>query len=75
MTVNPTPAAVWYLVSDAGAPLGQVYRKEGEAEPQQGHRLSGDAHWDGATVASFTELSPTCLIRRFRVVVKLQPLA
>lgn len=70
-TTRPVPAAVWYLVSDAGAALGQTYRGKHEDEPHPGERLSGDARWEGATVVSFTELAATCMMRRFRVVVRL----
>ena len=64
------PVAVWFLYSEEGEPLGQVYRAKDEAAPAVGDRLTGAAAWASAEVVEFTELSPTCAMRRFRVVVR-----
>lgn len=66
------PVAVWYLFSEGGEPLGQLYRREDEAAPGVGLRLSGTGRWDGAEVVAFEELRPTCAMRRYRVVLRLQ---
>ena len=60
-----TVAATWFLKSEAGQPLGQVYRADGEAAPEAGSRVE-----DLGQVASFKELGPTCGMRRFEVIIK-----
>jgi len=65
------PVASWFLYSEDGQALGQVYRKKGEDVPTVGQRLSeADNGLDGVIV-SFEELRATCAMRRFKVVLKL----
>ena len=64
------PVATWFLFSDQGEPLGQIYRGEKEAVPTVGEGVSDR---DGRTVGEvmeFAELTATCAMRRFRVVVR-----
>ncbi len=62
---------VWFLYSEDGEPLGQVYRHGEEAIPTEGVRITNGARWKSAEVLSFSELTSTCAMRRFRVVVRL----
>ena len=66
--VMPT---VWFLYSEDGEPLGQVYRREDESIPAEGTRITNGAKWKSVEVLSFTELTSTCAMRRFKVVVRL----
>ena len=66
--VMPT---VWFLYSEDDEPLGQVYRREEQAIPAVGARITNGAKWKSVEVLSFTELASTCAMRRFRVVVRL----
>ena len=64
------PVAVWFLYSAEGEALGSVYRREVEAVPEVGLRLT---FGDGATlleVMEYEEIRATCAMRRFRVVVR-----
>ena len=63
------PVAVWFLFSDKGEPLGQVYRSGDEAIPEVGATIDAVAGLKAARVVEFQELRATCAIRRFRVVV------
>jgi hypothetical protein len=64
------PAAVWFLFSEQGEPLGQTYRGRGHAVPAVGEPLADGDGWAGGVVVGFTELAATCAMRRFRVVVR-----
>ncbi|MCH7745888.1 MAG: hypothetical protein IIC84_07445 [Chloroflexi bacterium] len=66
-----TMPTVWFLYSEDGEPLGQVYRRGEEAIPVEGVRITNGAKWKSAEVLSFSELTSTCAMRRFRVVVRL----
>ena len=62
--------AVWFLYSEDEQPMGRVYRREGEPAPAIGLRFR---HGDGEAeveIVRCRELGPTCLMRRFRVVVR-----
>jgi hypothetical protein len=63
-------AASWFVKSEGGEPLGQIYRGEEAAVPSPGSVLTTEAKWRSAEVVSFRELGPTCSIRRFAVVVR-----
>jgi hypothetical protein len=63
-------AASWFVKSEGGEPLGQIYRDEEAAVPSPGSVLTAEAKWHSAEVVSFRELGPTCSIRRFAVVVR-----
>ena len=65
------PAAVWFLYSEDGLPLGQAYRNLDETVPVVGMQLANGEHWNAAEVVSFEELTTTCAMRRFRVVMRL----
>jgi hypothetical protein len=64
------PSAVWFVFSETGEPLGQVYRNEGEHIPAVGAQLAEGPKWKRAEVMDFAELRATCAIRRFRVVIR-----
>jgi len=64
------PVTQWYLYSEDGEPLGQMYRSGEGAIPSVGARLDDDARWKSASVVEFSELRATCSMRRFRVVVR-----
>lgn len=63
-------AAVWFVVSEQGEPLGQLYRGPDEAEPVIGASVVNGAKWRQAEVVESTELRSTCRMRRFSVVLK-----
>ena len=65
------PAAVWFLYSEDGLPLGQVYRNIDDTIPTTGTQLANGERWNAAEVVSFEELTTTCAMRRFRVVLRL----
>ena len=58
-------AATWFLKSEEGRPLGQVYRDPGDPPPTEGVRVDGIGE-----VVRFTELGASCGMRRFEVVVR-----
>ena len=64
-------SASWFLVSEEGAPLGQIYCKDGRIEPTVGETLENGQKWTRAEVLSFEELRASCGMRRFRLVVRL----
>lgn len=64
------PVTLWFLYSEGGEPLGQVYRSGEGAVPSVGARLDDGARWKNAAVVEFSELRATCSMRRFRVVVR-----
>ena len=64
-------SAAWFLVSEDGAPLGQVYCKDGRIEPILGEVLENGQKWKRAEVLSFEELRASCGMRRFRIVVRI----
>ncbi len=63
-------SASWFLVSEDGAPLGQIYCKDGRIEPAVGEVLENGQKWKRAEVLSFEELRASCGMRRFRLVVR-----
>lgn len=62
------PTTTWYLFSEEGEPLGQVYRS---GVPEVDAQIEGDQRFETAQVVSFTELGATCAMRRFRVVLRI----
>ena len=67
---NKEIAASWFVKSEGGEALGQIYRGEEASVPFPGSVLTAEAKWRSAEVVSFRELGPTCSIRRFAVVVR-----
>ena len=67
---NCLPVAVWFLYTEAGEPLGRVYRSGDEMLPSSGDRLKDAERWGKAEVIAHEELTPTCAMRRFKVVVR-----
>ena len=63
-------SASWFLVSEDGAPLGQIYCKDGRIEPAVGEVIENGQKWNRAEVLSFEELRASCGMRRFRLVVR-----
>ena len=63
-------AAAWFVKSESGEPLGQIYRGSDVAAPTAGAVLEDEARWGRAEVVSFREMGPTCAMRRFAVVVR-----
>ena len=63
-------SAAWFLVSEDGAPLGQIYCTDGRIEPSVGEILENGRTWKRAEVLSFEELRASCGMRRFRIVVR-----
>ena len=61
------PTATWYLSSEDGEPLGQIYRR---GVPEVDAIIQGREQSKTAQVVSFTELRATCAMRRFKVVVR-----
>lgn len=58
-------AATWFLKSEDGWPLGQVYRDPGDRPPPEGAQVDGIGE-----VVRFTELGSSCGMRRFEVIVR-----
>ena len=58
-------AATWFLKSEDGQPLGQVYRDAGDPPPTGGVQVDGIG-----VVVRFTELGSSCGMRRFEVIVR-----
>ena len=63
-------SAAWFLVSEEGAPLGQIYCTDGRIEPSVGEVLKNGQKWKRAEVLSIEELRASCGMRRFRLVVR-----
>ena len=68
--MTTVPAAVWFLSSNHGQSLGQVYRSSEDAVPTVGDQLTNGSTWKTAEVVEFSELAATCAMRRFRVVIR-----
>lgn len=64
------PTTAWFLFDEGGQALGQVYRP---TMPKVGARIERGQRFQTAEVVEFTELRPTCAMRRFRVVVRVLP--
>ncbi len=64
-------SAAWFLVSEDGGPLGQIYCPDGRIEPSVGETLENGRTWKRAEVLSFEELRASCGMRRFRIVVRI----
>ena len=63
------PMAVWFLVTEQGEPMGQVYRSGEDSLPAAAAaRIDRDG--TALEVVGFTELQATCAMRRFRMVVR-----
>ena len=65
-----TASTAWFLYSENKEPLGQIHRWGKEAVPVIGARLSNGPGWNSAEVVGFTELRPSCAMRRFHVVIR-----
>ena len=63
--------ATWFVVSEENQPMGQLSVDAAEAAPAVGSEVTGLNGGKKGTVIEFSELSPTCGSRRFRVVVTL----
>ena len=61
------PTTTWYLFSEDGESLGQIYRR---GVPEVDTEIQGREHFQTGRVVSFSELRATCAMRRFRVVVR-----
>ena len=62
--------AVWFLYSEDEQPIGRMYRREGEPTPHVGLRFRQEDDGSEVKIVHFRELGPTCLMRRFSVVVR-----
>jgi len=58
-------SATWFLKSEDGKPLGQVYRDPGDPPLAAGAQVNGIGK-----VVRFTELGASCGMRRFEVTVR-----
>ena len=58
-------AETWFLKSEDGRPLGQIYRDAGDPPPTEGAQVA-----DIGEVVRFTELGSSCGMRRFEVIVR-----
>ena len=63
--------ASWFLLSEDGGPLGQIYRSGERVEPVVGEMLANNQRWKRAEVVSFRELPSTCAMRRFQVIIRI----
>ncbi len=72
MTQTQTQAieTVWFIYSEAGKPLGRLYRGKGALEPVIGAPMPDEYECAGATIIAVRELAPTCAMRRFHVTVR-----
>ena len=62
--------ATWFVISEENQPMGQLSIDASEAVPTVGSEVTGLNGGKNGTIIEFSELSPTCGSRRFRVVVK-----
>ena len=62
------PVVIWFLVSEQGEPMGQVYRSGEDRVPSAGVRVEHAGK--RLEVVEFSELQATCAMRRFRVGVR-----
>ena len=62
--------ALWFLYSEDARPMGRTYRREGQPTPQVGLRFRQGDDDSEVEIVEFRELGPTCLMRRFHVVVR-----
>ena len=62
------PVAVWFIYSEEEKPVGQMYRRDGDAVPTAGDRIEHEGSM--FEVVRSTELRASCAMRRFRVVVR-----
>lgn len=62
--------ATWFVVSEENQPMGQLSMDASEALPTVGSDVTGLNGGKKGTVIEYSELSPTCGSRRYRVVVK-----
>ena len=62
--------ATWFVVSEENQPMGQLSVDAAEAAPNVGSDVTGLSGGKKGTVIEFSELSPTCGSRRYRVIVK-----
>ncbi len=67
---DATVTATWFLKSEENEPLGQVYRAADEAVPTAGAGITSKAAWSSGEIVGFSELRPTCELRRFEVIVR-----
>jgi hypothetical protein len=58
-------AETWFLKSEDGQPLGQVYRDPGDPPLIEGAQVDGIGQ-----IVRFTELGASCGMRRFEVIVR-----
>ncbi len=61
------PTTTWFLYSEEDVQLGRVYRS---GVPQVDVQIDEGPGLATALVVSFTELTATCAMRRFKVVVR-----
>ena len=64
-------SAAWFLYSEAGEPLGPIFRRSDEAVPSVGERITNVGGWTTAEVVEVEELRPTCAVQRYRVVLRM----
>ncbi len=62
------PTTAWFLVNEAGGPAGQIRRPD---LPEAGANFAVEGKFDDAQIVEFTELRPSCSMRRFRVIIKI----
>ncbi len=62
--------ATWFVVSEENQPMGQLSVDAAEATPDVGSEVTGLNGGKKGTVIEYSELSPTCGSRRFKVVVR-----
>jgi hypothetical protein len=65
-----TMNATWFVYSEDGKTIGRIRRKAEDAVPDVGGIIEDGKGFDSAEVLSFQELSPTCMMRRYKVVVR-----
>ena len=67
---DTTVKTTWFLKSEENELMGQVYRAGDEAVPTAGAGITNGAAWGNAEIVRFSELGPTCAMRRFEVIIR-----
>ncbi len=64
-------SAAWFLYSEFSETMGQLYRSGESATPKVGERITGGMKWEEAEVIAFRELTSTCAVRRYQVIIRI----
>lgn len=61
---------VWFLYSENEQPMGRLYRQADLPSPELGLHFQHGENGQELEIVEYSELGPTCMMRRFRIVVR-----